>query len=155
MSRGCMGQTAQTEGADMETGERKIRVLIGKPGLCGHDRGAIILAMALRDAGMEVIYSGRHVSPEGLVESAMQEDVDILGVSILSGAHMSLCKRIASLLREKEAEDIWFVAGGFIPEEDVPELKAMGVREVFGVGSAVGAIVDYSRHVSKNRTIAD
>ncbi len=127
----------------MEKGERKIRVLLGKPGLCGHDRGVLILAMALRDSGMEVIYSGRHISPEQLVRAAIQEGVDILGVSILSGAHMSLCQRIAALLREKEAKDICFVAGGFIPEEDVPELKEMGVQEVFGVDSSIESIIDY------------
>jgi methylmalonyl-CoA mutase C-terminal domain/subunit len=135
----------------MEKEGRKIRVLLGKPGLCGHDRGVLILAMALRDAGMEVIYSGRHNSPEQIVEAALQEDVDILGVSILSGAHMSLCRRIGELLREKEAEDICFVAGGFIPDEDVPELKAMGVREVFGVVSSIKDIISYFRQVSKNR----
>jgi methylmalonyl-CoA mutase cobalamin-binding domain/chain len=132
----------------MEDSKGKIRVLIGKPGLCGHDRGALILAMALRDAGMEVIYSGRHVSPDDLVESAIQEDVDILGVSILSGAHISLCRRIAGLLREKKADDICLVAGGFIPDEDVAELKSMGVREVFGVGSPVGDIIRYFRNAA-------
>lgn len=135
----------------MEKEGRKIRVLLGKPGLCGHDRGVLILAMALRDAGMEVIYSGRHNSPEQIVEAALQEDVDILGVSILSGAHMSLCRRIGDLLREKKAEDICFVAGGFIPDEDVPELKAMGVREVFGVVSSIKDIISYFRQVSKDR----
>lgn len=129
----------------------KIRVLIGKPGLCGHDRGALILAMALRDAGMEVIYSGRHVSPEDIVESAIEESVDILGVSILSGAHLSLCRRIADLLREKGVDNICFVAGGFIPDEDVAELKAMGVREVFGVGSPVGKIIEYFRQAVPNQ----
>jgi len=129
----------------------KIRVLIGKPGLCGHDRGALILAMALRDAGMEVIYSGRHVSPENLVESVIEEGVDIIGVSILSGAHLSLCRRIADLLREKQVDNICFVAGGFIPEEDVPELKAMGVQEVFGVGSSVNEIIEYFRQSAQKR----
>jgi methylmalonyl-CoA mutase C-terminal domain/subunit len=129
----------------------KIRVLIGKPGLCGHDRGALILAMALRDAGMEVIYSGRHVSPENIVESAIEEGVDILGVSILSGAHLSLCRRIADLLLEKQADNICFVAGGFIPEEDVPELKAVGVQEVFGVDSSIEKIIEYFQQVASNR----
>ena len=127
----------------MEKGERKIRVLLGKPGLCGHDRGVLILAMALRDSGMEVIYSGRHNSPDQLVRAAIQEGVDILGVSILSGAHMSLCQRIADLLRENEAKDICFVAGGFIPGEDVPALKEMGVQEIFGVDSSIESIIDY------------
>jgi methylmalonyl-CoA mutase C-terminal domain/subunit len=129
---------------------RKIRVLLGKPGLCGHDRGVLVLAMALRDAGMEVIYSGRHNSPEQIVEAAIEEDVDILGVSILSGAHLSLCRRIGELLREKKAQDICFVAGGFIPDEDVPELKAMGVREVFGVTSSIEEIIDYFRQTTRN-----
>jgi len=135
----------------MEKQKRRIRVLIGKPGLCGHDRGALILAMALKEAGMEVIYSGRHNSPESLVGAAIQEDVDILGVSILSGAHMSLCQRIADLLRKKHADDICLVAGGFIPDEDVPELKAMGVREVFGVGSSMEDIIGYFRLVAATR----
>lgn len=136
---------------EMERGKRRIRVLLGKPGLCGHDRGVLLLAMALRDAGMEVIYSGRHNSPEQIVEAAIQEDVDILGVSILSGAHMSLCRRIGDLLREKKARDICFVAGGFIPDEDIPELKAMGVQEVFGVVSSIKDIIDFFRQASEKR----
>jgi methylmalonyl-CoA mutase C-terminal domain/subunit len=107
--------------------------------------------MALRDAGMEVIYSGRHNRPEQLVEAAIQEDVDILGVSILSGAHLSLCQRIGDLLCERKAEDICFVAGGFIPDEDIPELRAMGVKEVFGVTSSIEKIIEYFRQASKNR----
>jgi methylmalonyl-CoA mutase C-terminal domain/subunit len=134
----------------MEKKARKVRVLLGKPGLCGHDRGVLVLAMALRDAGMEVIYSGRHNSPEQIVEAAIQEDVDILGVSILSGAHLSLCRRIGDLLREKKAQDICFVAGGFIPDEDIPELKAVGVQEVFGVVSSIKDIIDYFQQVVKN-----
>lgn len=135
-------------------GKKKIkpRVLLGKPGLCGHDRGALILAMALRDAGMEVIYSGRHNLPEQLVEAAIQEDVDILGVSILSGAHMSLCERIIALLKEKQAKDIAFIVGGFISEEDIPVLKSMGVNEVFGVGSSIEDIIlCFEEEASKRR----
>ena len=139
----------------MEKKERKIRVLLGKPGLCGHDRGVLILAMALRDAGMEVIYSGRHNSPEQIVGAAIQEDVDILGVSILSGAHLSLCRRIGDLLCEKKAQDICFVVGGFIPDEDVPELKTMGVQEVFGVTSSIKDITGYFSQVAKNRRSKD
>ncbi|MDP2971772.1 MAG: cobalamin B12-binding domain-containing protein [Deltaproteobacteria bacterium] len=139
----------------MEKKERKIRVLLGKPGLCGHDRGILILAMALRDAGMEVIYSGRHNSPEQIVGAAIQEDVDILGVSILSGAHLSLCRRIGDLLCEKKAQDICFVVGGFIPDEDVPELKTMGVQEVFGVTSSIKDITGYFSQVAKNRRSKD
>ncbi len=134
----------------MENKGRKIRVLLGKPGLCGHDRGVLVLAMALRDAGMEVIYSGRHNSPEQIVEAAIQEDVDILGVSILSGAHLSLCRRVGELLRKKNAQDICFIAGGFIPDEDVPELKAMGVREVFGVTSSIEEIIEYFRQITRS-----
>lgn len=128
--------------------ERRIRVLVGKAGLCGHDRGAILVAMALRDAGMEVTYSGRHNSPDALVEAAIQEDADVLGVSVLSGAHLTVCRRIADLLREKGAEDICFIAGGFIPEEDAPELEAMGVRRVFGVGSRMDDIVRFIREAT-------
>jgi methylmalonyl-CoA mutase C-terminal domain/subunit len=134
----------------MEKKERKVRVLLGKPGLCGHDRGVLVLAMALRDAGMEVIYSGRHNSPEQIVEAAIQEDVDILGVSILSGAHLSLCRRIGDLLRERKAQDICFVAGGFIPDEDIPELKAVGVKEVFGVRSEIQDIIRFFRAVTSD-----
>ncbi len=139
----------------MEKKERKIRVLLGKPGLCGHDRGVLVLAMALRDAGMEVIYSGRHNSPEQIVGAAIQEDVDILGVSILSGAHLSLCRRIGDLLCEKKAQDICFVVGGFIPDEDVPELKTMGVQEVFGVTSSIKDITGYFGQVAENRRSKD
>jgi methylmalonyl-CoA mutase C-terminal domain/subunit len=135
----------------MEKSERKVRVLLGKPGLCGHDRGVLVLAMALRDAGMEVIYSGRHNSPEQIVEAAIQEDVDVLGVSILSGAHLSICQRIGDLLRKRKAEDICFVAGGFIPDEDVAELKLMGVKEVFGVTSSLEGIIEYFQQASKDR----
>ena len=127
----------------MSEEKRKIRVLLGKPGLCGHDRGVIVLAMVLRDAGMEVIYSGRHNSPEQLVQIAIEEDVDILGVSILSGAHLSLCQRIGHLMRERGVKDICFVAGGFIPDEDVPELKRFGVKEVFGVKSQTEEIIRF------------
>jgi methylmalonyl-CoA mutase, C-terminal domain len=134
----------------MEREKRKIRILLGKPGLCGHDRGILILAMALRDAGMEVIYSGLHNSPEKIVEAAIQEDVDILGVSILSGAHMSLCQRISDLLKEKSADDICFVAGGFIADEDIPELKAMGVHGVFPVGSSMEEIIRYFQDTVRN-----
>lgn len=139
----------------MEKKERKVRVLLGKPGLCGHDRGVLVLAMALRDAGMEVIYSGRHNSPEQIVEASIQEDVDVLGVSILSGAHLSICQRIGDLLRKRKADDICFVAGGFIPDEDVPELKEMGVKEVFGVTSSIDKIIEYFQQASKSRKGTD
>lgn len=127
---------------------------MGKPGLCGHDRGIALVVMALRDAGMEVIYSGRHNSPESLVEVAIQEDVDVLGVSILSGGHLGLCERIARLLRERGAEDIVLLAGGFIPPEDIPALKNMGVREVFRDGAKLEDIARYVEKVARERTPA-
>jgi len=127
---------------------------MGKPGLCGHDRGIVLITMALRDAGMEVIYSGRHNSPENLVETAIQEDVDVLGVSILAVAHMTLCRRIADLLREKGAEDIVFLAGGFIPPEDIPKLKAVGVREVFREGTSLEQIIGFIEQVARERAAA-
>jgi methylmalonyl-CoA mutase C-terminal domain/subunit len=138
----------------MQDSGRKIRVLMGKPGLCGHDRGIVLITMALRDAGMEVIYSGRHNSPENLVETAIQEDVDVLGVSILAGAHMTLCRRIAELLREKGAEDIVFLAGGFIPPEDIPKLKAIGVREVFREGAKLEEIIEFIERLARERAAA-
>ncbi|MGQ9604324.1 MAG: cobalamin B12-binding domain-containing protein [bacterium] len=125
--------------------ERKIRVLIAKPGLDGHDRGAKVVASALRDAGMEVIYTGLHQTPEMIVEAAIQEDVDVVGLSILSGAHMALFPRIIDLLRERGAGDKLVVAGGIIPKDDIEELKKIGVAEIFGPGAPTSEIVDYIR----------
>jgi methylmalonyl-CoA mutase C-terminal domain/subunit len=122
---------------------KKIRVVIAKPGLDGHDRGAKIIARALRDAGMEVIYTGLHQTPEQIVETAIQEDADAVGISILSGAHMTLVPRILELLREQGAEDVVVVVGGTIPGEDVAELKQQGVAEVFTPGAPTTAIVDF------------
>ncbi|MCL4744144.1 MAG: cobalamin B12-binding domain-containing protein [Burkholderiaceae bacterium] len=139
---------------DMTMDKRVPRILMGKPGLCGHDRGIMLVIMALRDAGMEVIYSGRHNSPEHLVDVAVQEDVDVLGVSILSGAHMTLCARIASRLKEQDAADIVLLAGGFIPPEDVSRLKALGVREVFTEGAKLDDVVAFVRRASEERTPA-
>src|SRR3954469_14591908 len=119
---------------------RKIRVVVAKPGLDGHDRGAKIIARALRDAGMEVIYTGLHQTPEQIVETALQEDADAVGISILSGAHMTLVPRIVELLRDQQAEDVLVVVGGTIPAQDVPELKALGVAEVFGPGASTQEI---------------
>jgi methylmalonyl-CoA mutase, C-terminal domain len=138
----------------MSTQQRRIRVLMGKPGLCGHDRGIALVVMALRDAGMEVIYSGRHNSPESLVEVAIQEDVDVLGVSILSGGHLGLCDRIARLLRERGADDIVFLVGGFIPPEDIPKLKSMGVKEVFRDGDKLEDIARYVERAARERAAA-
>jgi methylmalonyl-CoA mutase C-terminal domain/subunit len=124
---------------------RKIRVVIAKPGLDGHDRGAKIIARALRDAGMEVIYTGLHQTPEQIVETAIQEDADAVGISILSGAHMTLVPRILALLREQGAEDLLVVVGGTIPNDDVVELKKQGVAAVFTPGAPTSEIVEFLR----------
>jgi methylmalonyl-CoA mutase, C-terminal domain len=123
----------------------KIRVVIAKPGLDGHDRGAKIIARALRDAGMEVIYTGLHQTPEQIVETAIQEDADAVGISILSGAHMTLVPRILELLRDEGAEDVVVVVGGTIPGEDAAELKALGVAEIFTPGAPTSEIVEFVR----------
>jgi methylmalonyl-CoA mutase C-terminal domain/subunit len=123
--------------------DRKIRVLIAKPGLDGHDRGAKVVARALRDAGMEVIYTGLRQTPEMIVEAALQEDVDVVGLSILSGAHMTLLPRIVSLLKENGLDDVLVLAGGIIPDEDVPALNEMGVRGIFGPGTSTEEIVKF------------
>ena len=125
--------------------ERKIRVVVAKPGLDGHDRGAKIIARALRDAGMEVIYTGLHQTPEQIVETVLQEDADAVGLSILSGAHMTLVPRVVELLKEQEADDVVVTVGGTIPTQDIPELKQLGVAEVFTPGAPVQGIVDYIR----------
>jgi methylmalonyl-CoA mutase, C-terminal domain len=122
-----------------------IRVLIGKVGLDGHDRGAKVVARALRDAGMEVIYTGLHHTPEEVVVTAMQEDVDALGISILSGAHGTLLPRIAELLREQGMEDVLYFAGGIIPQDEIPELQSAGIDRVFLPGTPLSEIVDYVR----------
>jgi methylmalonyl-CoA mutase C-terminal domain/subunit len=129
----------------MSSSDRKIRVVVAKPGLDGHDRGAKIIARALRDAGMEVIYTGLHQTPEQIVETALQEDADAVGISILSGAHMTLVPKIVAGLREQDAGDILVVVGGTIPGDDIPELKELGVNEVFTPGSGTQEIVDYIR----------
>jgi methylmalonyl-CoA mutase C-terminal domain/subunit len=125
--------------------ERKIRVVIAKPGLDGHDRGAKIIARALRDAGMEVIYTGLHQTPEQIVETAIQEDADAVGISILSGAHMTLVPKILEGLKENGVDDVVVVVGGTIPKPDVEELKNQGVAEVFTPGAPVSEIVDFLR----------
>jgi methylmalonyl-CoA mutase, C-terminal domain len=121
--------------------ERKIRVLVAKPGLDGHDRGAKVIARALRDAGMEVIYTGLRQTPEMIAEAALQEDVSVVGLSILSGAHMALVPRILELLRANGLGDVSLFLGGIIPDEDVPALKAMGVAGIFGPGTSTEAVV--------------
>jgi len=123
--------------------DRKIRVLIAKPGLDGHDRGAKVVARALRDAGMEVIYTGLRQTPEMIAEAALQEDVDAVGLSILSGAHMTLVPRVVELLRQKGLDDVLVFVGGIVPDEDVEPLKALGVRGVFGPGANTLEIADF------------
>lgn len=125
--------------------EQKIRVLVAKPGLDGHDRGAKIVARALRDAGMEVVYTGLHQTAEMIVETAIQEDVNVIGLSLLSGAHMTLFMDVTKLLKEKGLDDVLFIGGGIIPEEDIPKLKKVGVSGVFGPGTHCDDIVDFIR----------
>ena len=123
--------------------ERKIRVLVAKPGLDGHDRGAKVVAAALRDAGMEVIYTGLHQTPEMIANAAIQEDVDVVGLSILSGAHMTLFPRVRDLLREAGRDDILLTGGGIIPKEDMDALNKTGVGKLFGPGTSTADLVDY------------
>ncbi|MBN2012104.1 cobalamin B12-binding domain-containing protein [candidate division KSB1 bacterium] len=125
--------------------EHKIRVVVAKPGLDGHDRGAKVIAQALRDAGMEVIYTGIRQTPEAIVNIVIQEDAQVLGISILSGAHNHLLPRITGLLKEQDADDVLVIAGGVIPEDDIQELKTHGVAEVFTAGSSVEKIVGFIR----------
>jgi methylmalonyl-CoA mutase C-terminal domain/subunit len=125
--------------------DRRIRVLIAKPGLDGHERGARVVARALRDAGMEVVYTGIRQTPEMIVEAALQEDVDVVGLSILSGAHMALCPRIMDLLRAQDLDDVLVLVGGIIPQEDVGPLHEMGVKGVFGPGTNTAEIVEFIR----------
>lgn len=134
----------------MSTKEKKIRVLIAKPGLDSHDRGAKIVARALRDAGMEVIYTGLRQTPEQIAETALQEDVDVIGLSILSGAHMTLFPKVMQLLKKKGMTDVKVFAGGIIPQEDIPALKKVGIKEVFGPGTPTTTLIEYVRNsVSK------
>ena len=121
----------------------KIRILIAKPGLDGHDRGATVIARALRDAGMEVIYTGLRQSPEDIVEAAIQEDVQFIGLSILSGAHSHIFPKVVELLKEREVGDIRIIAGGIIPDEEIPKWKKIGIEAIFGPGSSTTEIIDY------------
>jgi methylmalonyl-CoA mutase C-terminal domain/subunit len=131
--------------------DRKIRVVVAKPGLDGHDRGAKIIARALRDAGMEVIYTGLHQTPEQIAATVIQEDADAVGLSILSGAHMTLVPRVVDLLREQDAGDVVVTVGGTIPAEDVGELKELGVADVFTPGASTDEIVEYIRGAAAQR----
>ncbi|HHU85255.1 MAG TPA: cobalamin B12-binding domain-containing protein [Peptococcaceae bacterium] len=130
--------------------EKRIRVLVAKPGLDGHDRGAKVIAQALRDAGMEVVYTGLRQTPEQIVSAAVQEDVNVVGMSILSGAHGTLFPEVIKLLKEKGAGDILVVGGGIIPEEDVPALKEAGIAEIFGPGTPLEEVVKYIQANVKN-----
>ena len=137
-----MGQAARY---DAGMTDRPIKVLIAKPGLDGHDRGAKVLARGLRDEGFEVVYTGLRQTPEMIVTAALQEDVDVVGLSILSGAHLTLLPRICSLLRERGMTDVLVVAGGIIPDEDAPALREAGVAAVFGPGTTIGEVADFVR----------
>jgi methylmalonyl-CoA mutase cobalamin-binding domain/chain len=130
--------------------KRKIRVVVAKPGLDGHDRGAKIIARALRDAGMEVIYTGLHQTPEQIVETVIQEDADAVGLSILSGAHMTLVPRVLELLGERDAGDVVVIAGGTIPADDIAELKKLGVSEVFTPGASTQEIIEFVRRATSD-----
>jgi methylmalonyl-CoA mutase C-terminal domain/subunit len=125
--------------------EQRIRVVIAKPGLDGHDRGAKVIARALRDAGMEVVYTGLHQTPEQIVQTVIQEDADAVGVSVLSGAHMTLFRRLVELLKENAADDVVLFGGGIIPDEDIPELEDAGVAKIFTPGAPLEEIVDWVR----------
>jgi len=129
--------------------DKKIRVLIAKPGLDGHDRGAKVVARALRDAGMEVIYTGLRQTPEQIAETAIQEDVDVIGLSILSGAHTHLFPKIMKLLKENDVKDIIVIGGGVIPEEDIPELKKIGIAEIFTPGTDTRDIINFIKEKVK------
>jgi len=143
-SRRAMEGTTDTA-VESRPSTRRIRVVVAKPGLDGHDRGAKIIARALRDAGMEVIYTGLHQTPEQIVATVVQEDADAVGLSILSGAHMTLVPRIVELLKEEGAEDVLLTLGGTIPADDITELKGLGVAEVFTPGSSTQEIIDFIR----------
>jgi methylmalonyl-CoA mutase C-terminal domain/subunit len=126
-----------------------VRVVVAKPGLDGHDRGAKVVARALRDAGMEVIYTGLHQTPEQIVEAAIQEDADVVGLSVLSGAHMTLFAKVVDLLKERDASDILVFGGGIIPDDDIPQLEALGVAKVFTPGATTTEIVEWvNEHVT-------
>src|SRR5678816_2630562 len=130
---------------------KHIRVIIAKPGLDGHDRGAKVIARALRDAGMEVIYMGLRQSPEQIASAALQEDADVVGLSILSGAHMHICPRVMELLREKNLSDVLVVVGGIIPDVDIPKLNAIGIQGIFLPGTPMQEIVDFIRGNTRSR----
>ena len=131
--------------------KKPIKILVAKPGLDGHDRGAKIVSNALRDAGMEVIYTGLHQTPDMIVEAAVQEDVDVVSLSILSGAHMGLFQRVRTQMNDEGLENVPLIGGGIIPDEDIPKLKALGVNEVFGPGTDTRDIVKYVKSMFKEK----
>jgi len=133
--------------------ERKVRVLVGKVGLDGHDRGAKVIASALRDAGFEVIYSGLHQTPEMIAEAALQEDVDVIGLSLLSGAHMTLFPRIMDLMKQHQMDDVLLLGGGTIPPEEAKQLEGMGVGKIFGPGTDTRDIIEYIRNWAATRVV--
>ena len=135
----------------MNDSGRRIRILVAKPGLDGHDRGARVIARAYRDAGFEVVYTGLHQTPEQIVAAALQEDVDLIGLSVLSGAHMHLFKRVLELLKANKAGDVMVVGGGIIPEEDIPKLKELGIKEIFLPGTSLDNIVGWVKDNVKPR----
>ena len=137
--------------SDKADTRRKIRVVVAKPGLDGHDRGAKIIARALRDAGMEVIYTGLHQTPEQIVETVIQEDADAVGLSILSGAHMTLVPRVVELLKERDVDDVVVIVGGTIPADDIPELNRLDIAEVFTPGASTQEIIDFMREAAGGR----
>jgi methylmalonyl-CoA mutase, C-terminal domain len=147
---------ARLDAGSLEAGSwklmRKIRVVIAKPGLDGHDRGAKVIARALRDAGMEVIYMGLRQTPEQIVAAALQEDADVIGLSILSGAHMHICPRVMELLKERNLDDVLVVVGGIIPDVDIPKLQDAGVRGIFLPGTPMQQIIDFIRAHVRART---
>ena len=147
-------QAAAEKGSSAGGTERKVRVVVAKPGLDGHDRGAKIIARALRDAGMEVIYTGLHQTPERIVETALQEDVDVIALSILSGAHMTLFPRILELMRENGLEGVLLTGGGIISKDDMAELQKMGSGRLFGPGTRTQEIVDYIREWAEEHRAA-
>ena len=135
----------------MKDSARRIRILVAKPGLDGHDRGARVIARAYRDAGFEVVYTGLHQTPEQIVAAALQEDVDLIGLSVLSGAHMYLFKQVLDLLKANKADDIMVIGGGIIPEEDIPKLKRLGIKEIFLPGTSLDNIVGWVKDNVKPR----
>jgi methylmalonyl-CoA mutase C-terminal domain/subunit len=146
-----MRDSKQSGKDNMVNSGRRIRILVAKPGLDGHDRGARVIARAFRDAGFEVVYTGLHQMPEQIVAAALQEDVDLIGLSVLSGAHMYLFQRVLELLKAKGADDVMVIGGGIIPEEDIPKLKKLGIKEIFLPGTSLDNIVGWVKDNVKPR----